>query len=89
MSPRPPLPPEQPPALSLVAEAALALDPTSPVVAYLRTLPQVRGWMERTEANRCYERLRADGLAPYDAQRVVAAKFHVSQRTVRYWVYGL
>ena len=72
-----------PPCAREVAEAALELDPSSLIVAYLRAQPGVGWWMAHLEARRMFEELLRSGAPLVEARRQVAGHVGVHERTLR------
>lgn len=84
--PRLPVAPPAPPALKLVARAALDADLPKPVLDFLQAQPAVLDWMRREQAQRWFKELRTGGLGVYAAAAAVARRLSCSERTVRRWV---
>lgn len=76
------------PPLEVVAVAGLELDPSSPVVAFLRAVPQVADRMVRVEALRRLAQLVGNGIGVTEAERLVGLRYGVSPRQLRRWRRG-
>lgn len=88
-TPGPPRP--RPPPPSAVARELLTLDdlqflaPDLAILQYLRSIPSISSEIDRLEAERHYRSLRAGGIGSVEAQRLVAARVGVTDRTLRSW----
>lgn len=75
-----------------VAQAALALPPSHPLVRFVRTLPGPRGWIERLEAKRLFSDLvgrpHLGGLLVGEAERIIGHRLGRGPRTLRRWRTG-
>ncbi len=87
---RPPgAPPPRPPPPRAVAEDVLELEkwiaPDCAILEHLRAEPKVAAWLKLLEAERAYRELREAGVGSVEAQRLLAARLGVSDRTLRLW----
>jgi hypothetical protein len=87
--PRLPVAPRRAPSQRDVAEAALALQEwvadDFAILEFLRTIPGIASEMDRLVAARHYRELREGGIGVVQAQRLVAGRVGVTERTLRSW----